>query len=147
MAYTWLGMRKMDWEEVKEVHNDTGLAGYYKLYPEENSEAMIEHDYKWEDIEHHYSCGGEFGEELDRVDLVLADGKKVTAPTVVDISSLGCLDELEYEMWHTIESYLVLFGIRTEDDEPDWATVKAVQDRLIEVLQEAGVKFEFGGAK
>lgn len=64
MAYTWLGMRKMDWEEVKEIHNGTGLAGYYKLYPDQNSESVIEPGYEWEDIEHHYLCGGEFGVEV-----------------------------------------------------------------------------------
>ena len=44
-------------------------------------------------------------------------------------------------MWSMIEEYLVLFGIRTEDDAPDWATVKAVQEKLIEVLEESGVTF------
>ena len=147
MAYTWLGMRKMDWEEVKEIHNGTGLAGYYKLYPDQNSESVIEPGYEWEDIEHHYLCGGEFGEELDRTELTLPDGKKIEAPVVVDISELGALDELEYGMWCMIEEYLLLFGIGMEDDEPDWATVKAVQDRLIEVLKEAGVAFKVGGGE
>lgn len=45
-------------------------------------------------------------------------------------------------MWNTIEEYLVLFGIRTFDDSPDWATVKAVQDKLLEILMDAGVNFK-----
>ena len=73
----------------------------------------------------------------------LADGKKITAPAVVDVSALGCMDELEYELWHVIEEYMVQFGIRTQDDEPDWATVKAVQDSIFTAFSDAGVDFKF----
>lgn len=95
------------------------------------------------DILAHHKKGGEFGEEIDTVDLELADGKKITAPAVVDVSALGCMDELEYELWHVIEDYMVQFGIRTQDDEPDWATVKAVQDSIFTAFTDAGVNFKF----
>lgn len=74
----------------------------------------------------------------------LADGKKITAPAVVDVSALGCMDELEYELWHVIENYMAQFGIRTQDDEPDWATVKAVQESIFTAFTDAGVDFKFG---
>ena len=86
--------------------------------------------------------GGEFGQELETVELMLGDGKPIKAPVVIDISDLGSLDELEYELWDTIQKYFHLFGIRMEDDTPDWATVKAVQDKIIGVLEESGVKFK-----
>ena len=60
----------------------------------------------------------------------------------MDVSALGCMDELEYELWHVIEDYMVQFGIRTQDDEPDWATVKVVQDCILNQFIGAGVKFK-----
>lgn len=62
----------------------------------------------------------------------------------MDVSALGCMDELEYELWHVIEDYMVQFGIRTQDDEPDWATVKAVQESILTAFIDAGVNFKFG---
>lgn len=141
MAYKWLGMKKISWEEVRELHEKGELAGCYRLY-DDDSEGQIETDYSWDDIVAHHECGGEFGYELDTVELNLPDGKKITAPTVVDISSLGSLDEMEYELWNVIQEYMMLFGIRTEDDDPDWATVKTVQDKIIEVFMDAGVDFK-----
>ena len=141
MAYKWLGMRIIPWDEVQELHEKGKLAGYYRLY-DDDSEGQIESDYSWDDIVKHHEYGGEFGYELDTVELNLPDGKKITAPTVVDISSLGSLDEMEYELWNVIQQYMMLFGIRTEDDDPDWATVKTVQDKIIEVFMDAGVDFK-----
>lgn len=107
MGYTWLGMRKLTWEEVLQRHENDELAGCFRLY-EDNSEAMIDRGYDFTgDILAHHEKGGEFGEEIDTVDLELADGKKITAPAVVDVSALGCMDELEYELWHVIEDYMV----------------------------------------
>ena len=144
MAYTWAGMRKLTWKEVKELHKKGKLAGYYKLY-EDGSEVVIDSNYDFiDDILDHQEKGGEFGEKIDTVDLELADGKKITAPAVVDVSALGCMDELEYELWHVIENYMAQFGIRTQDDEPDWATVKAVQESIFTAFTDAGVDFKFG---
>lgn len=141
MAYKWLGMRILGWGEVKELHESGNLSGIYRLYPD-GTESEIESGYDWKDIEAHHENGGGFGEELPTVDLMLPDGKKIKAPEVVDISALGTLDELEYSLWHTIEEYLVLFGTRTEDDQPDFATVKAVQDKILDVLIDSGVNFK-----
>ena len=141
MEYKWLGMRTLTLEEVKEMHEKGELVGCYKLYPD-GTETQIDSGYDWKDIESHYKNGGGFVEELPTVELTLPDGKRIEAPEVVDISALGTLDELEYSLWHTIEEYLALFGIRTYDDTPDWATVKAVQDKLLEVLMDAGVNFK-----
>ena len=144
MAYTWAGMRKLTWQEVKELHKKGKLAGYYKLY-EDGSEVVIDSNYDFiDDILDHQEKGGEFGEKIDTVDLELADGKKITAPAVVDVSALGCMDELEYELWHVIENYMAQFGIITQDDEPDWATVKAVQESIFTAFTDAGVDFKFG---
>lgn len=144
MGYTWLGMQKLTWEEVLQRHEKGELAGCFRLY-DDNSEAMIDRGYDFAgDILAHHKKGCEFGEDIDTVDLELADGKKITAPAVVDVSALGCMDELEYELWHVIEDYMVQFGIRTQDDEPDWATVKAVQESILTAFTDAGVNFKFG---
>lgn len=108
-------------------------------------ELQLNYGYGWEYTLTEYTRkeAREFGEEIDTVDLELADGKKITAPAVVDVSALGCMDELEYELWHVIEDYMVQFGIRTQDDEPDWATVKAVQESILTAFTDAGVNFKF----
>ena len=127
MGYTWLGMQKLTWEEVLQRHEKGELAGCFRLY-DDNSEAMIDRGYDFAgDILAHHKKGGEFGEEIDTVDLELANGKKITAPAVVDVSALGCIQ----------------FGIRTQDDEPDWATVKAVQDSIFTAFTDAGANFKF----
>lgn len=75
--------------------------------------------------------------------LELADGKKIVAPEVVDIPSIKNFGEMGYELWNVIRKYLTLFGIQVEEGEnPDWATVKEVQDKIMQVLQEAGVNFK-----
>lgn len=141
MAYKWLGMKVLAWEDVKELHKNGELAGCYKLNPD-GTESEITADYDWTEIESQHNAGVEIGQELPTVELELPDGKKIVAPEVVDISASGTLDELEYNLWHTIEEYFALFGIRTEDDQPDFATVKAVQDKLLDVLIDAGVNFK-----
>lgn len=144
MSYTWKGMRKLTWEEVLHMHKKGELVGCFRLY-DDNSEAMIGRGYDFTgDILAHHENGGEFGEEIDTMELELSDGKKITAPVVVNVSALGCMDELEYELWHVIENYMVKFGIRTQDDEPDWATVRAVQDSILTAFIDAGVNFKFG---
>lgn len=50
---------------------------------------------------------------------------------------------LEHGLWHVTEDYMVQFGIRTQDDEPDWATVKAVQESILTAFTDAGVNFKF----
>lgn len=75
MGYTWLGMQKLTWEEVLQRHEKGELAGCFRLY-DDNSEAMIDRGYDFAgDILAHHKKGGEFGEEIDTVDLELADGK------------------------------------------------------------------------
>lgn len=141
--YSWKGMRIIPWEEVKQIARREGnLAGYFYLYGDD-TEGMIDKDESWIDIVEHHERGGQFGEEIDTVELFLPDGKKIETPVEIDISEMGCLDELEYEMWFLIERYMSYFGIRTENDDPDWATVKEAQTAILNLLEKAGVKFKF----
>ena len=65
MGYTWLGMRKLTWEEVLQRHEKGELAGCFRLY-DDNSEAMIDRGYDFagdilvgsEDIQSQWMCHG-----------------------------------------------------------------------------------------
>lgn len=83
-------------------------------------------------------------ERISMKNLELIDGKKINVPDEVDITKGGYFDEMKYELWDTIKKYLALFGIELEelDDELDWHMIKSVQDKIVQVLQEAGVNFK-----
>lgn len=86
-----------------------------------------------------------FREELDRIELSLPDGKKMTAPVEIDLTEMTDLDEFDYELWGSIVSYLEYLGIKVEDEgKPDQATVRQVQNELLSILIESGVNFKFG---
>lgn len=143
MAYEWNGMRRIPWGEIKDIaRRKSGLSGYFLLH-DDGTESMIGDNTSWVDIVEHYENGGEFGKEIEMVDLELPDGKKIKAPAVVDISGLTDLDSLEYNLWHTIEDYLAHFGISYENNDPNWATVKEVQECLLALLERCGVKFKY----
>lgn len=118
------------------------LNGYYWLYPD-NTETLIEDNPGSEKIKDSYSKDVAVGKEIGFFNGTLLDGKPMKAPKIIDISNMGSLDQLEYSMWHTIEEYLAYFGIETDDDDPDWATVKEVQDRLLNILTNCGINFYY----
>ncbi len=69
MAYTWNGMRKLSWEEVKELGRKGEFPSnkYYFLY-DNGTEVMMDTDTSWVDIIEHYeenggNVGGQFGAE------------------------------------------------------------------------------------
>ena len=65
MGYTWLGMRKLTWEEVLQRHEKGELAGCFRLY-DDNSEAMIDRGYDFAgDILAHHKKGGEYTHTTD----------------------------------------------------------------------------------
>lgn len=141
MAYEWNGMRVLKTNEIGDLFIKNGLEGYYRLYPDGSEAKIIA--ISFEEIVRHLENGGLFGEASPTKELMLPDGKKIFAPEIVDVSSLGFLNEIEYSLWGTIEEYLKLFGISMLDNTPDWATVKTVQESLLRLLLEAGVKFKF----
>ena len=66
----------------------------------------------------------------------------------IDCSKLGYFDEMEYECWALVKGYLAKFGIEllpNEDGEEPMSdyVAKGVQDKIVELLQEAGVEFNF----
>ena len=142
MGYSWGGMHKLTWNEVKEMHKKGELDGCYKLY-DDDTESEIGSGYDFiDDILEHHENGGEFGMEIDTVELNMLGGKKILSPVYINLFDLSDFDELEYETWNLIERYLAMLGIRTFDDSPDWESVKIVQNKIMEVLKTAGVDFE-----
>ena len=66
----------------------------------------------------------------------------------IDCSALGYFDELENDCWDLVKGYLAKFGIEllpNEDGEEPMSdyVAKGVQDKIVELLQEAGVEFKF----
>lgn len=140
-GYKWKGMRKLSWEEVKDILRKKGnLAGYYYLY-EDNTEGQISASDSIVDIMDFHDKGGKFGEELSLKSYELPDGAKFTAPTTIDFSELGCMDEFEYQMWDLLTDFFEYIGIELEDkDEPDWDTVKTVWSTIFDILEKTGLK-------
>ena len=66
----------------------------------------------------------------------------------IDCSKLGYFDELESDCWDLVKGYLEKLGIEllpNEDGETPMSdyVAKGVQDKVIELLQEAGAEFKF----
>lgn len=66
----------------------------------------------------------------------------------IDCSKLGYFDELESDCWDLVKGYLAKLGIElvpNEDGEEPMSdyVAKGVQDKIVELLQEAGVEFKF----
>lgn len=143
MAYKWCGMQVIPWEQVKRLHLNGGLAGLFRLYSD-NTEGVIEQGYSWDEIVRDYEAGVEFGVEKKKHILRLGDGKEITVYGDVNVMELEDLDSLGYELWDVIKQYMEHFGIEVvESDEPDWSTVKEVQSKIIDVIKNAGVNFEY----
>lgn len=77
MSYTWQGIKKINFEEVKRICQ-RGIEGFFLLYPDE-TEANANGS-SWEDIENHYNKGGEFGIELMKKKFVFMEEWEDTFP-------------------------------------------------------------------
>lgn len=75
----------------------------------------------------------------------LEDNKKITADDEpIDVSDMNFFDDLEYDSWNLFLQYCAALGIEVENkDEPDWATAKGIQDKILDILIGTGVKFKF----
>ncbi len=79
----------------------------------------------------------------------LADGTILKGPAILELSdtNIGWLDELEYDVWNLFCAYCEHLGITVEDEsEPDWATVKAIQEFVFKQIEDAGILLSFAGA-
>lgn len=64
------------------------------------------------------------------------------------------MNELENELWNTMQQYLAAFGITHVDENgkdidpneanPPYYVIKTIQDNFIQTLEEAGCKFKLG---
>ena len=82
-------------------------------------------------------------------ELNFGDETKIIVPeNPIDCSSLGFFDNLEYDCWELIKKYAELFGIQIvyEDDDDkniSFDIAKEIQENIINMFEEAGVKFKF----
>lgn len=83
--------------------------------------------------------------ETIKKEFKLADGKVILADDAeIDVSHMNFFDELEYESWDLFLKYCDAIGIEVEDrDEPDWYTAKSIQDKVLDVIMESGIKLKF----
>ena len=79
----------------------------------------------------------------------LGDEHEVMIPKEpIDCSQLECFDELEESCWDLFKTYCEYFGLKliNEDDDEDaisFDIAKGIQEFILKVLQNAGIKFKF----
>ena len=83
--------------------------------------------------------------QTEKKEFEIGDGRKVFAEdTVIDVSDMNFFDELEYDSWDLFLKYCDSMGIEVSDrDEPDWDTAKTIQDKVLDVIMESGIKLNF----
>lgn len=85
----------------------------------------------------------------ERITVAFGDECQIVIPNgEIDCSRLGYFDELESDCWNLVKQYCATLGIEilpNEDgEEPiDFYIAKEIQDKILEELQNAGVKFKF----
>lgn len=82
---------------------------------------------------------------MSKKEYSLPDGKRIFADdSVIDVSDMNFFDELEYDSWDLFLKYCDAIGIEVNDrDEPDWYTAKTIQDKVLDVIMESGIKLKF----
>lgn len=73
----------------------------------------------------------------------------ITGNDKVDVTEITFFDELEYDCWNLICDYMKAFGFNCTDlngDENciDFYAAKEVQETILKLFEDAGVKFTFG---
>lgn len=82
---------------------------------------------------------------MSKKEYTLSDGKRIFADDMeIDVSDLNFFDQLEYDSWDLFLKYCDAIGIEVNDrEEPDWYTAKDIQDKVLDVILEAGIKLKF----
>ncbi len=94
----------------------------------------------------------EHKEKWDRA-LPFGDENRILLPeNPIDCSGLGDFDELEDECWNLVKTYCQYLGIELlspdrEEESVSFDIAKGIQDKILEVLKNAGVQFNFGVEK
>lgn len=82
---------------------------------------------------------------MSKKEYTLSDGKRIFAEdTAIDVSDMNFFDDLEYDSWDLFLKYCDAIGIEVNDkEEPDWYTAKEIQDKVLDVIMETGIKLKF----
>ena len=78
----------------------------------------------------------------------IGDETTVVSNPVIDVSEMTFFDELEYDCWNLFKQYLGAFDIKivSEDDDEDdidFSIAKEIQERVLDIIKESGIKFRF----
>lgn len=84
--------------------------------------------------------------------LDFGDDSRIQVPKEPIELKTATMDYLEDTLWSTIKEYLANLGIKLvdeddnpiayEDAEPEFSVVKEVQEKILSILTESGVKFK-----
>lgn len=137
--YAWDGMKALTIKQAEALLDKNALDGCFKLYAD-GTESVIEAGYSKEEIIRFLDAGGTIGVEY--ITRMLPDGRKVQIPERTVITDITFFDEMEDDLWVIVKGYFALFGIKLteEDDCPGFCIVKEMQDTLIRILEECGMK-------
>lgn len=82
---------------------------------------------------------------MSKKEYTLSDGKRMfAADTAIDVSDMNFFDNLEYDSWDLFLNYCDALGIEVDDrEEPDWCTAKNIQDKVLDLIMESGIKLKF----
>lgn len=82
---------------------------------------------------------------MSKKEYTLSDGKRIFADdSVIDVSDMNFFDNLECDSWDLFLKYCDAIGIEVNDREnPDWDTALRIQDRVLDVIMESGIKLNF----
>lgn len=82
---------------------------------------------------------------MSKKEYTLSDGKRIFVDdSVIDVSDMNFFDNLECDSWDLFLKYCDAIGIEVNDrDEPDWYTAKTIQDKVLDVIMESGIKLKF----
>ena len=75
----------------------------------------------------------------------LPDCVEITVPEVIDVAKrrIDAFDYVEGSLWDIFKEFCDVLGITIKGVETDWATVKQIEEKMFEILEEAGVEFNY----
>ena len=76
----------------------------------------------------------------------VGDGTLVLSPAEVQALGITFFDELENDCWELFKGYCDALGIQVVNDKEheDFFIAKQIQEKVFDIIQESGIKINFG---
>ena len=134
----YLGFKQLSFETVRAYYEDGEIGRCLMIY-DDDTDAMIDPDISWEEIESFADKGGRFAIELPEKEICLPDGNKATVPEYIDISAKGSLDNERETLREAIRAYLERFGVKAGDVNED--LLLHTENAIVDKLESYGASF------